>query len=461
MTEQAKSGFNGDVQGLSLIDIVQLVCMEGDDRKITVQSQENNGVIYFHDNEIIHAECEGVTGKEAFYTIMSWPSGTFSMIFASTETRSIDASWNFLLIEAVRLIDEKENNGETDDTEDSLQQKVLVVDDSKLFTKAFVKLFEEEINAKVIGTATNGKEALKFLEVQVPDLVTLDINMPVMGGDSALKHIMIRSPSPVILVSNCSEQSCATLMDFMRLGAVDVVAKPINPQSWEIVSKRLHHIITHVKEFRVDNVSRAKKLIPMAKRITPEKPARELIVIIGGLGGMLELQKVVPSLEYNADTAIMILQDMYPSITPPLAAYLDLFTPFPTTTMVTNTAISGGRCQVGNCHTQWHITTTDGAPVVCGEENDTFEVSLDRSKLLTSASDAFGTALTIIILSGSDTNMKQEIEYASGNGATILLQEPDSCLLPAPIIELRDLAIKTHCLKPEEMGSFISNASMK
>ncbi len=129
--------------------------------------------------------------------------------------------------------------------------------------------------------------------------------------------------------------------------------------------------------------------------------------------------------------------------------------------MVTNTAISGGRCQVGNCHTQWHITTTDGAPVVCGEENDTFEVSLDRSKLLTSASDAFGTALTIIILSGSDTNMKQEIEYASNNGATILLQEPDSCLLPAPIIELRDLAIKTHCLKPEEMGSFITNSSMK
>ena len=185
MINSNKNGFDGDVQGLNLVDLVQLACIEGYDRKLAVQSGKNNGTVFFSDNEIIHAESGKIIGKEAFYDIMSWPSGTFSMIFSGTETRTIDSSWNFLLMEAVRRIDEQ---SEAED-QDSEQRKVLVVDDSRLFTKAFVKLFEEDIDAKVVGTATNGKEALKFLELQVPDLVTLDINMPVMGGDVAPLHL--------------------------------------------------------------------------------------------------------------------------------------------------------------------------------------------------------------------------------------------------------------------------------
>ena len=77
----AASGFDGDVQGLSLVDLVQLACIEGYDRKLVVQSGKNNGTIYFADSEIIHAEFGEVSGAEAFYTIMSWPSGTFSRVF--------------------------------------------------------------------------------------------------------------------------------------------------------------------------------------------------------------------------------------------------------------------------------------------------------------------------------------------------------------------------------------------
>ena len=448
----ATNGFHGDVEGCSLVDLVQLACIEGYDRKLAVQRGKNNGTIYFADSEIVHAESGKITGEEAFYDIMSWPSGTFSMVFSGTGTRTIDSSWNFLLIEAARRIDEQ---GEADD-QDSEQRKVLVVDDSRLFTKAFVKLFEEDIDARVVGTATNGKEALKFLEVQVPDLVTLDINMPVMGGDLALKNIMIRSPAPVVLVSNYNEQSCSNIMDFMRLGAVDVVAKPINPESWEIVSKRLQYILTNVKEFHVNNVSRAKSLVPLENRNVSEKPASRLQLILGGLGGILELQKIIPSLEYKNDTAVMVLQNMYPSITEHLATYLDTFTPYPTTPLISGTELLGGQCRVGNCHGTWEITSNQGVPAIFGEQDEHNNLSLNGDRLLIAAAEAFGSSLSVVILSGTDMDLQHGLEYVSGKGGRIILQDPDSCLLPGPIHNLKRLAIESHSLKPEEIGPFLS-----
>lgn len=453
MIETKKSGFDGSVEGVTLVDLVQLACIEGEDRKLSVQHENDSGTLYFSENEIVHAVSGEITGENAFYEIMRWPSGHFSMTFAGTDTRSIDSSWNFLLMEAVRRIDEQEGvEGEDSDT-----FNVLVVDDSRLFTKAFVKLFDDELGAKVVGTATNGKEALKFLEVQIPDLVTLDINMPVMGGDVALKHIMIRSPAPVVLVSNFNEQSCTKLMDFMRLGAVDVVAKPVNPQSWKIVSQRLEYILTNVKELHLSNVSRAKHLKPVLpeNKDTPQESAARMVLILSGLGGMLELQKIIPSLQYNDETAVLVLQNMYPAITEHLAQYLDNFTAYTTKTVSHGMEIMGGDCWVGNCHGQWELDAKEGVPTLIGFQDENNEVQLNTDRLLESTAEQFGSSLSVVILSGVEMDLKKGLELAAAKGAEIILQNPDSCLLPGPINALGLLLEGCKILKPEEIGAVL------
>uniref|UniRef100_UPI004056D300 chemotaxis protein CheB n=1 Tax=Candidatus Electronema sp. TaxID=2698783 RepID=UPI004056D300 len=457
-----QNGFVGEIEGLGLVDIVQFACLSGDDRKLSVLSEDNIGMLYFSDNEIIHAEFGELTGEEAFYRIMSWPSGTFSMIFAKTHQRSIDASWNFLLLEAARRIDEQNRPVEPKGGKgEPGLPKVLVVDDSRFFTKAFVKLFEDQIQAKVIGTATNGKEAVKFLEMQVPDLVTLDMTMPVMSGDVALKHIMIRSPAPVVLVSNFNEQSAFKMMDFMRYGAVDVVAKPVSPDSWKLISDRLQYILMNVREFCVDNVSRAKSPKPAEKQtgIGEAKPAERLLLILGGLGGLLELQKVIPALAYDPGQAVMVLQNMYPGIARHLAAYFDAFTPYAVSCLDIGEDLLGGQCRMGNCHGKRQIILRQGTPLIAGREDEMNKISLDADNLLQSAAEVFGPQLSVVLLSGVDVDLKLGMEAVVNRGGRIILQEPESSLLPGPLDGLRSLELHERSLKPEDIAPYLAGQS--
>ncbi|MGR0480702.1 MAG: response regulator [Candidatus Electronema sp. V4] len=457
-----QNGFVGEIEGLGLVDIVQFACLSGDDRKLSVLSEDNIGVLYFSDNEIIHAEFGELTGEEAFYRIMSWPSGTFSMIFAKTNQRSIDASWNFLLLEAARRIDEQNRPAALEGRKgEPGLPRVLVVDDSRFFTKAFVKLFEDQIQAKVIGTATNGKEAVKFLEMQVPDLVTLDMTMPVMSGDVALKHIMIRSPAPVVLVSNFNEQSAFKMMDFMRYGAVDVVAKPVSPDSWKLISERLQYILMNVREFCVDNVSRAKSPKPVEKQtgIGEAKPAERLLLILGGLGGLLELQKVIPALAYDHSQAVMVLQNMYPGIAQYLATYFDAFTPYAVSCLDIGEDLLGGQCRMGNCHGKRQIILRQGTPLIAGREDEMNKISLDADNLLQSAAEVFGPKLSVVLLSGVDVDLKIGMEAVVGKGGRIILQEPESSLLPGPLDGLRSLELHERSLKPEDIAPYLAGQS--
>lgn len=108
-TEQ--QGFVGAVSGMSLADIIQV---KGGNRYsgcLVVEHTNKNGVIYFRDGEIVHAEQDLLSGEEAFYIIMAWEAGSFrSEPKVSTTNRTIDQSLGFLIFEAIRRLDESRNS---------------------------------------------------------------------------------------------------------------------------------------------------------------------------------------------------------------------------------------------------------------------------------------------------------------------------------------------------------------
>lgn len=109
-TETEEQGFVGAVSGMSLADIIQVKAGNRYSGCLIVEHKSNAGVIFFRDGEIVHAEQENLQGEEAFYTIMSWVGGRFqSKPNVSTTCRTIQQSVGFLILEAVRLMDEATN----------------------------------------------------------------------------------------------------------------------------------------------------------------------------------------------------------------------------------------------------------------------------------------------------------------------------------------------------------------
>lgn len=103
-------------------------------------------------------------------------------------------------------------------------KKILVVDDSALMRKLLREIFEKE--GFEVATARNGKEAIEMNNSFQPDVITLDINMPEMDGLTALSHIMLQRPVPVVMVSSLTEEGAIATFEALNLGAVDYVTKP-------------------------------------------------------------------------------------------------------------------------------------------------------------------------------------------------------------------------------------------
>ena len=107
----------------------------------------------------------------------------------------------------------------------SEQIRVLIVDDSYLIRKVALDILEKDPGIKVVGMAENGEAAILMNNELNPDVITMDIEMPVLDGLSALKHIMLKNPKPVIMMSALTQHGADTTFKALELGAVDFIPK--------------------------------------------------------------------------------------------------------------------------------------------------------------------------------------------------------------------------------------------
>jgi len=127
--------------------------------------------------------------------------------------------------------------------------RILVVDDTPLFRRVVTELFAQESGFEVVGSAENGREALTTIHLLKPDLVILDVEMPVMDGWEALRAIRLSYPSlTVIIFSSLNQEGDALATKALSLGASDFVAKPANLENQESAWKNLRdNLLAKVK----------------------------------------------------------------------------------------------------------------------------------------------------------------------------------------------------------------------
>ncbi len=219
--------------------------------------------------------------------------------------------------------------------------RVLVVDDSALMRKAISLMLDEEPDVKVCGVARNGEEAVEKIQSLHPDVVTLDIEMPVMDGLTALKFIMKLHPVPVIMFSSLTTDGAEMTLKALELGAVDFLPKylpGILAQSSDIRKELVQKVKTVAKKSKMlQRPATWGKVVtglsgfsaessPARKR--PGKPRTskkeyELVLIGSSTGGPQTLQSMIPNIQGSMVLPIVIVQHMPEQFTRALAERLN------------------------------------------------------------------------------------------------------------------------------------------
>ncbi len=212
--------------------------------------------------------------------------------------------------------------------------RVLVVDDSPIMRKILVDLLSKDPQIEVVDTAKNGKEAIEKTRKLLPDVITLDIEMPVMDGLTALKILRREFPNiKVIMFSSLTQEGAKATIEALSLGAFDFVPKPSSKSFIESMKKIESDLIPKIKAAASRIISpRPTPVIPKPKPVSPGLPSRKTIIrkgyyeVLGigvSTGGPQTLIQIIPKLPANFPAPILIVQHMPPMFTKQLAERLD------------------------------------------------------------------------------------------------------------------------------------------
>lgn len=205
--------------------------------------------------------------------------------------------------------------------------RVLVVDDSAFMRKVISDLLMDDQLIEVIATARNGEDALKKLKTLKPDVMTLDVEMPVMDGIATLKRVMKEHPLPVVMISSVTKEGTANTLAAMELGAVDFITKTSGPISLDLhkVKAELIEKVKLASQVNVVSSKIKKKPVKLEKPIQKEieKTGKKLIAIGTSTGGPKALQKVLTQLPKGIEAPILIVQHMPSGFTKSLGERLN------------------------------------------------------------------------------------------------------------------------------------------
>jgi len=209
-----------------------------------------------------------------------------------------------------------------------MAKKILVVDDSALIRKQLGNLFDRA--GYDVGFAKNGIEAVEFVEEVKFDCITMDINMPVMDGLSAVKEIMKKNPTPIIMVSSLTQDEADITFEALELGAIDYVPKvgTLNLNLKEAEAEILKKIEMAVKlpknRVLIKRHSFKKKISLQTPKVEKIPKKFDKLVLIGAsTGGPGLIEEILTSLPYNYPYPVCVVQHMPETFTGKFAERLN------------------------------------------------------------------------------------------------------------------------------------------
>lgn len=346
--------------------------------------------------------------------------------------------------------------------------RVLVVDDSAFFRRAIKSMLEADPAIQVVGMAGNGLEAVEQALALKPDLVTMDIEMPVMDGITALRRIMARSPRPVLMFSSLTQEGARATLDALDAGAADFLPK----QFEEIARDRAE--VGRVLCQRIKTLARRAPHAPApAQHAPPPRPAPAAparpgvsvrncsVVLIGtSTGGPVALQRVLTALPGTFSRPLVLVQHMPAAFTPTFAERLNGLCAIEVREAQDHDMLRPGLALLAPGGKQLQIEGSAGALRVRVSESPpelNYKPCVDVT--FTSAERVNAGKNLGVVLTGMGADGREGARLMKRNGSVVWSQDQASCTvygMPAAVAEagLSDRVLTLADVGPELARSF-------
>lgn len=355
---------------------------------------------------------------------------------------------------------------------------VLVVDDSAFFRRRITEILQQSPNISVVGTAANGREAVaKTLELN-PDVITMDVEMPVMDGIQAVREIMLKHPTPIMMFSSFTSEGAQVTLDALDAGAVDFLSKNFSPSSTyddayvllrEKVSSIGLNTNRHTLARKPQEPAAVKPKTPpvitrsAASTLEPSrgtvKGHHKIVVIGASTGGPVALQKVLTQLPANFPLPVVVLVHMPETFTNAYAKRLNDICKLSVKEAEDRDPLKPGQVLLAPGGKQLLIEkNADGAYVKITDSTpeQIYKPSVDVS--FGSAARSFGKSVLAIVLTGMGADGKMGAQKLKQSGSTVWSQNQETCVVYGMPMAVEKAGLSDKVMPIEIIGEQITRA---
>ncbi len=330
--------------------------------------------------------------------------------------------------------------------------KVLVVDDSGFFRRRVTEILSADPNIKVVGTAANGREAIDQTLALKPDVITMDYEMPTMDGITAVRHIMQRCPTPVLMFSSLTHEGARVTLDALDAGAVDYL-----PKNFEEISRNPDKVRQLLCE-KVHTVSRSNRRLSSLQSSTPTSPAPSsaaapaaapaqgaapsaraaarpalrrrqyrLVAIGTSTGGPVALQRVLTQLPASFPIPLVLVQHMPGAFTKAFAERLDKLCRIRVKEAEDGDQLRPGLALLAPGGKQMMVDARGSVRILPGDERLNYKPSVDIT--FGSAAKAYQDKVLAVVLTGMGADGREGARMLKQCGSQVWAQDEASCVI--------------------------------
>jgi two-component system chemotaxis response regulator CheB len=334
--------------------------------------------------------------------------------------------------------------------------RVLVTDDSAFMRRAIRQMLEEEPDIEVVAVAHDGKMAVEYAKQHEPDVITLDIEMPVMDGLTALRHIMRQNPTQVLMISSLTTEGSVASLQALRMGAADVIAKEHSTCAANILEIK-EHLVRRVRELAKSRKPRTNQPAQVApSHAIPKLNLRDyrMLAIGSSTGGPPALEKILPALPANFPMPVVVAQHMPLVFTQSMSKRLDEVCPMKVVHADHGTPILAGQIHIAPGAQHLHVVQKAGRMFAeVNDEPKTAAYKPSVSALFESCATTTGRSTLGIVLTGIGDDGLTGAKTLHALGATLIAQDEASSVVYGMPRAIAEANIAQAQLNPESIAA--------